>query len=195
MNSIRNTLTRTLSALGVLTACAFAPSAQALECNDMWNFMAKTCNRISDTARTGQSELLVSGYAWHDPHSYSADHLAAMNQNAWGIGYAKTKDDTDGDSHTVFALGFLDSHKAMQWQAGYLWQTYLGKTGGPQVGAGLATMVVQRPDIFKGIPFPAIWPMASIRYNDFNIYGTFMPKMTSTLNNGNVAYVFGGYRF
>lgn len=189
-----NRLRTGLSALGLLAAL-FAPSAHALECGDLWNFLGKTCSRIGDTAQTGRSEILLSGYAWHDRSTYTAEKLAVLNEKAWGLGYARTKDDADGDSHTVFVLGFLDSHKNVQWQAGYLWQTYLGPKDYPQLGAGLATMILQRPDIAGGVPIPAIWPMFSLRYAGANIYGTYLPKLGHGLNNGNVAYVFGGYAF
>ncbi|SBP87988.1 Lipid A palmitoyltransferase PagP (fragment) [Thiomonas delicata] len=62
-------------------------------------------------------------------------------------------------------------------------------------GAGYTAGITSRADIFENIPFPIALPLLSVGYGRFTIYGTFIPRINSTLNNGNVAFFFAGYAF
>jgi palmitoyl transferase len=65
----------------------------------------------------------------------------------------------------------------------------------PQFGLGYVAAIVQRPDIFHGIPFPAALPLASLRYKEATLSATFIPTVGGGVNNGSVLYVFGRYTF
>jgi palmitoyl transferase len=51
-------------------------------------------------------------------------------------------------------------------------------------------MLVARNDIFNGWPFPAVLPLASLRYQRFTLLGTYIPTLGG-VNNGSILYVFG----
>jgi palmitoyl transferase len=61
----------------------------------------------------------------------------------------------------------------------------------PQPGLGYTLMIIQRPDIANGIPFPAILPLFSLRWQKATLVTTFIPTLNGGINNGSVLYVFG----
>ena len=52
-------------------------------------------------------------------------------------------------------------------------------------------MIVQRPDIAGGVPFPVVLPLAALRYGDGTLFGTYIPKVNGGVNHGSTLYVFG----
>ena len=120
--------TRHLKRVTLLMAVmALVPrQAEALECADFWSRIEKGCDRLVDTAERGDDQLFVSGYAYHIPATWTPERRAELNSNAWGGGYGRTTEDANGDTHTVFFLGFEDSHKHAELQVGYAWATYWG---------------------------------------------------------------------
>ncbi|MEN9558956.1 MAG: hypothetical protein RLZZ502_167 [Pseudomonadota bacterium] len=158
------------------------------------SIFTKPCDKMLETLGSkGQEELIIPGYAYHDRNSYSAEKIKSFNEYAWGIGYARTVTDPDQDQHSLYWIVFKDSHRANQFQFGYMYQTYWGQPGNLQAGLGYTAFLITRPDIFKGIPFPAAVPVASLKWNKFTLYGTFIPKVNDKLNNGNVAFLFTKY--
>ena len=144
-----------------------------------------------DTWKSGKNELILSGYSWHAPWTWTAELRAEENPWAWGGGYGRTVEEANGNTHTVFGLAFLDSHKNIEWNIGYGWSTFWGPRDGLQPGLGYTAMIVQRPDIANGIPFPAVLPLFSLRYGQARIDATYIPNLGGGINNGSVLYVFG----
>ena len=91
----------------------------------------------------------------------------------------------------MFGLAFLDSHKNIEWQVGYGWSTFWGPRDGLQPGLGYTAMIAQRPDIFNGIPFPIVLPIATLRYGQGRIDATYIPNFGGGINHGSVFYVLG----
>ena len=60
---------------------------------------------------------------------------------------------------------------------------------------GYTAFIMTRPDIFNGVPFPAVLPIASVKLGPAEIMGTFIPKLNGGVNHGNVAYFFGRIQF
>jgi len=166
-----------------------APAAAA-ECSDLWDWLNRGCRRLVDTYEKGGNVLLVSGYAWHTPWTWTAEKRAEENENAWGGGLGRMVEQPDGDTETVFFLVFSDSHRKPQYNAGYGWSTYWGERDSLQAGLGYTAMLVARNDIFNGWPFPAVLPLVSLRYQKVTVYGTYIPTVGG-VNNGSVVYVFG----
>ena len=83
--------------IAALCSCAFSPLAHAVECADFWEWVNKGCRRVVDTYDNGSNELLVSGYSWHLPWTWTAERRHAENEWAWGGGLARTVDRPDGD--------------------------------------------------------------------------------------------------
>jgi len=52
-------------------------------------------------------------------------------------------------------------------------------------------MIVQRPDIADGVPFPAILPLASLRYRDGTFFMTYIPSLGGGINHGSTLFMFG----
>jgi palmitoyl transferase len=155
------------------------------------SWLDRACSRLTDTWKKGKNELIFSGYSWHTPWTWTKEARDAENPWAWGGGYGRTVEEANGDTHTVFGLAFLDSHRNIEWQVGYGWSTFWGPRDGIQPGLGFTAMIVQRPDIASGIPFPAVLPIATLRYGKARIDGTYIPNFGGGINHGSVFYVFG----
>jgi len=151
------------------------------------------CSRLTDTWKRGNHEILFSGYSWHTPWTYTKEKRDELEHNAWGGGYGRTVEEANGDTHTVFGLGFQDSHGNAQLQVGYSWSTFWGDRDKVQPGLGYTVMIVQRPDVLDGVPFPAILPLASLRYGQATLVTTFIPNINGGVNHGSVLFVFGRY--
>jgi len=52
------------------------PSPARAECGDLWEWLNTACRRLVDTYQNGNNELLVSGYAWHTPWTWTAERRA-----------------------------------------------------------------------------------------------------------------------
>jgi palmitoyl transferase len=181
--------------IATLLALGLSAPAQAAGCSDLWDWVDKACRRIADTYENGDRGVLVSGFAWHLPSTWTPERRAELNQNAWGGGLVRSVEESNGDTHDVFFLAFLDSHENIEFQVGYGWGTFWGPRDGLQVGVGYTAMIVQRPDILSGVPFPAILPLGYLRYQKATLITTFIPTLNNGINNGSVLYVFGKLTF
>ena len=74
---------------------------------------------------------------------------------------------------------------------GYTWSTFWGERDSSQLGLGYTAMIVQRPDIASGIPFPAILPLLTFRFGQANVVMTYIPTFGGGINHGSTLYVFG----
>ncbi|HEX9301869.1 MAG TPA: hypothetical protein VF959_05915 [Casimicrobiaceae bacterium] len=166
-------------------------SARAAECADLWDWVNTACRRLVDTYTQGSNELIVSGYAWHLPWTWTAERRAQENEYAWGGGWARTTERDNGDTDTVFFLVFSDSHRQPEFNLGYGWSTYWRARDSVQPGLGYTAMIIQRPDIASGIPVPVILPIFSLRYEKFTLLSTYIPTLNGGVNHGSILYVFG----
>ena len=62
----------------VLVACFCCGSmpASAAGCADLWEWLNSGCRRLVDTYENGSNELILSGYAWHAPWTWTAETRA-----------------------------------------------------------------------------------------------------------------------
>lgn len=143
----------------------------------------------------GREEIYVSGYAYHDPHTYSAEKRASLNNYAVGGGYGRTIASERGNEHSLYALAFIDSHKNFQPNIGYAYQAIWGDR--VRFGAGASVLIARRRDVFEGVPFPAIMPLFSIGTENTSIMFVPIPKLSNSqnANNGNVLFVFGKFAY
>ena len=184
-------LARCSAALAAAWTIASPTAGFAASCADLGTVLSPACRRIVDTYEQGRTGLLLSGYAWHLPSTWTSERRAELNANAWGGGVVRTTEDEKGDSRSVFLLAFLDSHENIQWNLGYEHSTYWGPRAGLQAGLGYTVMIVQRPDIADGVPFPAILPLGSLRYGDGTLFMTYIPSLGGGINHGSTLYLFG----
>ena len=178
---------------------AVATPARAFECkgdpeNLSLAWYERFCSRLTDTWNRGNHEILLSGYSWHTPWTYTKEKRDQLEEKSWGGGYGRSIEDPNGDEHTVFGLAFRDSHANAQIQVGYSFNRFYGPRDGIQAGLGYTVMIVQRPDIFDGVPFPVALPLASLRLGPATLVTTYIPSVGG-VNNGSVLFVFGRYTF
>jgi palmitoyl transferase len=159
---------------------------ESLPCEHWPALLKPICLRPYQTWTQGKNELYVSGYAWHNRHYYDRERLSHYNEAALGGGLGKSFYDEKGDWHGLYAIGFLDSHKNIEPTVGYAFLKVLHMTENLRAGLGYTVLVTQRPDIFKGIPFPGALPWMSINYSHFSISGTYIP---GSKNVGNVMFI------
>ncbi|MDQ2963620.1 MAG: hypothetical protein M3R31_10760 [Pseudomonadota bacterium] len=167
--------------------------ASAVECADFWWWVEKGCRRIVDTYEQGGNELIVSGYSYHLPSTYTPEKRAELNSQAWGGGWGRTVEDPNGDTHTVSAFAFLESHRRVQWNVAYTYFKYWGAREGLQPGLGYSVFIMQRPDIAGGVPIPAAIPQASLRFGKATLVATFIPTLNGGVNHGSTLYILGRY--
>jgi len=168
-----------------------AAPATAAECADLWQWLNSACRRVVDTYKDGNNVLLVSGYSWHTPWTWTAEKRAEENEYAWGAGWGRLVERENGDTDTVYALVFSDSHRKPEYNVGYAWSTYWGSRSGVQPGLGYTAMIMARSDIANGWPFPVALPLFSLRYDRVTAFTTYIPNFGGGVNNGSVFYVFG----
>jgi palmitoyl transferase len=173
-------------------AAAFAtPVRAAPECSDLWEWLNTGCRRLADTYNNGKNEVLVSGYAWHTPWTWTSERRAEENEFAWGGGWARSADRENGDTDTVYFLVFSDSHYEAEYNLGYAWTTWWRPRDSLQPGLGYTLMLISRQDIWGGVPFPAILPLVSLRYDKVTVFSTYIPTLNGGINHGSILYVFG----
>jgi len=157
----------------------------------MWQWLNLGCRKVVDTYDNGGNALLVSGFAWHLPFTWTPERRAEENEAAWGGGWARNVEQPNGDTDSLYFLAFSDSHKEVQYNVGYAWATYWGPREYPQVGLGYTAFIFQRPDVASGWPVPAILPLLNLRYKQATLMSTFIPTLNGGINHGSVWYFFG----
>ena len=169
----------------------FSTPVRAAECADLWEWLNTGCRRLVDTYKNGNNEVLVSGFAWHTPWTWTSERRAEENQYAWGGGWARSADRENGDTDTVYFLVFSDSHYEPEFNLGYAWTTWWRPRDSLQPGLGYTLMLISRQDIWGGVPFPAILPLVSLRYDKVTVFSTYIPTLNGGINHGSILYVFG----
>lgn len=167
-----------------------------LDCPAMWwAWMTRHCEGLKGAWFQGRSTIYLSGYSWHIRGTWTQEKLDELNENAWGGGYGFSRTDERGDNYGWYAMGFRDSHDAITALAGFVAMTYWPAKAPVSAGLGYSVFVMMRPDIAKGWPFPAALPIASVKMQNFELMGTFIPKLNGGINHGDVAYFFARYQF
>ena len=130
------------------------------------SFIDRACSRLVDTWKNGQERahpvrLLVA-------HAVDLDDGGASRGERSRHGAAATAGPSrkpNGDTHTVFGLAFLRfAQEHRNGRSATAGRRIWGPRDGLQPGLGYTAMIVQRPDIANGIPFPAVLPLVSLRY-------------------------------
>ena len=122
--------------LAAVAAVVATPARAAPECADLWEWLNTGCRRVVDTYQKGNNEVLVSGFAWHTPWTWTSERRAEENQYAWGGGWARSLDRENGDTDTVYFLVFSDSHYEPEFNLGYGWTTWWRPRDSLQPGLG-----------------------------------------------------------
>jgi palmitoyl transferase len=177
--------------LAAAALLALPGRAHAVECADFWSWVEQGCRHVVDTYQQGGNALLVSGYQWHLPYDWTPERRAEENEKAWGAGWARSREQPNGDTENVYFLVFEDSHRQAQFNLGYSWTTYWLDRDKVQPGLGFTVSIIQRPDIANGWPVPVALPLFTLRYQKAELLTTYIPKLNGGINHGSVLYIFG----
>lgn len=172
---------------------AFAVKEQQ-NCSSWLPLFKPFCQRLHQVWDEGNTELYMSGYAWHNRYTYSKKRLQRKKYNelAWGGGLGKGFFDEKGNWHGLYAFAFLDSHKNVEPAIGYARLFVTSFTKDFKAGLGYSILITARPDIMHNIPFPGAVPWAGIFFKKLSVKAAYIPGSSS---NGNVLYMVGTYTF
>lgn len=145
----------------------------------------------------GRNEILLSGYAWHDPASYSAAARAQLNSFAFGGGYERYIINSDGSTELLSGIVFADSYRKPQITVGYTKYWSAKVVDNLSLGLGYTAALSRREDAFHGFPEPIVLPVGVVTIAErFQIYATYIPPLPRALHlRGDVAIIFAGVRF
>ncbi len=160
-------------------------------CQNWISFFKPACQRLKQIWTEGNSDLYISGYAWHNRYTYRPEKIKTYNEAAWGGGLGKGLFDEKGNWHGLYAIAFLDSHRHIEPAAGYAYLKMAHFKNDFKAGIGYSVLVTSRVDILNSIPFPGIIPWASIFYKKTSIAATYIPGSAGA---GNVLYILAKYK-
>lgn len=169
-----------LSVLPYVSFTATSPCTQG----PLW--IKKTCLRLHEIWYEGKTDLIITGYAWHNRYTYRPEKIKTYNELAWGGGLSKEFYDEDGDSHALYAIAFSDSHKNLEPALGYAFLKTHHFSQTSSIGLGYTVLVTMRPDINNGIPFPGILPWLGLNYGRAGLIATYIPGAKGA---GNVLFL------
>lgn len=174
-----------------LVATSLSGPAAAV-CDDPSSFFGGVCKSLGDTWNDGKSEVLLPFYSYHLRSSYSQEKIDSFEENSWGIGYGRSRYDDKGNWHSLYAMGFRDSHAKFEPVVGYAYQWMWGEKEALHAGLGYTVLVTARSDIGHYIPFPGILPIASLSYRRTAMNMSYIP---GGKGNGNVMFLWGSIGF
>jgi palmitoyl transferase len=141
---------------------------------------------IEDIFGKGGFELYAPVYTLHMPYAYTRALLRSYNDIPLGGGLGIGRFNESGNWEGVYAMEFSDSHRKPEYEGGYGWiPTWHPFSNNLRIGAGLTAFITARSDIAHYTPFPAVLPLGSVGYRDFDIQCTFIP---GGKNDGNVLF-------
>ena len=161
-------------------------------CQKWRSWPKHVCQRLHQIWYQGNTELYMTGYAWHNRYTYEASKLSRYNELAWGGGFGKGFYDEDGDWQGFSAFAFLDSHKNVEPVVGYAFIKILHLNENTRLGAGYSILVTSRVDIWHSIPFPGVLPWVTVNYRKATLAATYIPGAAGA---GNVLFILAKWTF
>lgn len=152
----------------------------------------KTKNNVAATWASDEYEIYLPLRTWHNRSTYSKEKIKEFNEQPWGIGAGKVRDDEHGNTHSLFLMVFSDSHYDPETMLGYAWQKNWRLSTHQKVSLGAFGGLTSRSDIMHYVPFPVAWPYVSYSYRKFSLQGMYFP---GGKGNGNIAFFWARYRF
>ncbi|SBT03407.1 LPS-assembly protein LptD [Candidatus Propionivibrio aalborgensis] len=84
-------------------------------------------------------------------------------------------------------MAFQDSHFKPSYTGGYQWKAIWRPAEDVRLGLGYLAGLMSRSDILSYVPFPIVFPVASVAYKNFSLEGTYIPPGGD--NAGNVLFI------
>lgn len=154
------------------------------ECQHALKIFKHSCHRLHQIWYTGQNELQVPAYAWHNRYYYSNNK--SYNEMPWGGGLGKSFYDEDRDWQGLYAFAFVDSNRNIEPIAGYGFEKMFYPIEKIGMGVGYTVFLTSRADIQNSIPFPGILPLVAVTYQRASLTFIYVPGRE---NIGNVMFV------
>lgn len=163
------------------------------ECQKWSSWPKHVCHRLHQIWYQGDTELYLTGYAWHNRYVYDPAKISRYNELAWGGGFGKGFYDEDGDWQGISAFAFLDSHKNVEPVIGYGFFKMLHLNEYTRLGAGYSILVTSRVDLYHSIPFPGVLPWLTFNYRKATLAATYIPGFSKGV--GNVLFILAKWTF
>ncbi|MDO8651937.1 MAG: hypothetical protein Q7R66_07100 [Undibacterium sp.] len=179
------TLGLTMSLLSINQA-AIAQQIQATPANEESGWWDQTKAKTLNIVDKGSLSIMLSGYAYHGRHTYTAERINELNEKSWGLGFSKVIRNAKDNEESLFVMAISDSHFKPQLMAGYTYQWMQTLGGKFEAGLGVTGVLISRTDYFSGLPFPAPLPMASIGTRSSKIIAAYVPRVSQNKGNGDV---------
>ena len=141
---------------------------------------------LSNAYDNGAWEFYLPLVTHHLRSQYTAEKIAGFQERPLGFGVGRGVYDEKGNWDGVYGMAFQDSHSKPMYMLGYGWKSIWRPAEDVRLGLGYAAGLMSRTDIFHYVPFPAVLPMASLAYKNFNLEGIFLP---GGKGNGNIFFI------
>ncbi|MFZ6862193.1 hypothetical protein ACO0K7_06130 [Undibacterium sp. Ji67W] len=172
-----------------IASTSVAPVAQ-VPAEEQPGWIERAKRKMTKIVDEGAMSLNLSGLAHHGRNTYTAERIAELNENAWGLGFTKAIRDEKDNEELAYAMIISDSHYKPQPMAGYAYQWMKPIAGNIEVGAGYTYSLISRTDYFKGVPFPIALPVASIGTKNTKLMAAYVPRLSKNKGNGDVLLLF-----
>lgn len=165
-------------------------SSPAPEGSGLWQ---RFTSRLAKTWESEEWDMYVPVYAWHNRLTYDRDKINKYNEHPWGAGIGRSMIDEDGDFHTLFVMGFMDSNDHFEPFGGYAFMKnyYLDEGKDWAVGLGFTLGVTARHE-YSYIPIPAPLPLIGVQYKRLAVQAAYIP---GPKNDGNVLFTWLRWHF
>jgi LPS-assembly protein len=161
------------------------PSGAARKTNAAKSWYQRFWDPVENAYDNGTWELFLPFHTHHLRSKYSAETIASYQENPLGFGVGRGLYDEKGNWDGVYAMTFQDSHNKPMYIAGYGWKAVWRPAEDVRLGLGYTLGLASRSNYFDYVPFPVVFPLASLAYKNFSLEGTFIPGGTG---NGNVFF-------
>lgn len=178
--------------LFLILMCLLFPSLAFASETDGMNWKETIKYNLTQTWHADTYELFAPLYAWHNRLTYDHEHLKKYNENPWGAGLSRSRFDSDGDWHALYAMAFIDSNDYLETMFGYafLKMWHAQTIDGLHAGVGFTVGLTQRHE-YAYIPVPLPLPMAGIGYKRLDFQAAYVPGIK---NDGNVLFIWAKWR-
>ena len=168
------------------TMVASPTTATAEPVRDDRSWYKRMWDPLANAYSNGGWEFYLPLVTYHLRSMYTPEKIANFQERPLGFGVGRGVYDEKGNWDGVYGMAFQDSHFKPMYMLGYGWKSIWRPAEDVRLGLGFAGGLMSRTDIFHYVPFPAVLPMASVAYKNFNLEGIFLP---GSKGNGNIFFI------
>ena len=134
----------------------------------------RTMDGVKRIWSEGQTNLIVSGYAWHLPWKHRTERQKAFNDAAWGGGFGWSFAENDRRQRLLYFVANNDSHERVEYMTGYAWLARYHPYGTLRLGVGYTLFLIGRYE-YNYVPVPLILPAFSAGTDPVDVFVTYVP--------------------